>query len=109
MDNDPQAGTATTDTGAPADQPEPPWLEACGPDTHPILGVPTSLGATDPDGWTDPHGADDLYGADEHADFQDHHRDQWLPPPPWTPADPNAEDPLDQDPTDWRLYETVFP
>jgi hypothetical protein len=89
-------------------------VEASGPDTHPILGVPTSLGATDPDEWTDPHDAhdphdvDDLYGADEHADLQDHHPDQWLPPPPWTPADPNAEDPLDQDPTDWRLYETVF-
>jgi hypothetical protein len=116
------AGTATADSGAPADQQEPPWLEACGPDTHPFLGVPTSLGVTDPDRWTDPdewtddphgttdelHGTHDLHSADERADFQGHHPDEWLPPPPWTPADPNAEDPLDQDPTDWRLYTTIF-
>jgi hypothetical protein len=51
-----------------------PLLEACGPDVHPLLGIP-------------------------------HHPLQPADTDPWAPLDPQADDPLAQDETDWRLRE----
>jgi hypothetical protein len=96
--NDPTdpGDSAPPDPGDPTNDPswwhsiaaaEPPQLEAAGPDTHPALGDPLT---SDPPPNAPP--SDPLT-----SDLQ--------PDDPWAPADPDAEDPLAQDPTDARLYQ----
>jgi hypothetical protein len=90
-----------TDPGEPTagwggDEADPPWPQACGPDAHPLLGVPD---------------ADDLGPDPADADLGPAHVDlPWTvtAPDPWAPAEPGAEDALEQDGDDWRLYATVF-
>jgi hypothetical protein len=81
------------DPGDPADDPawwtrigagHPPPPEACGPDTHPLLGVP-------------------------YPDPPEHLLPTELPVyDPWATADPTTDDPLDQDPHDPRLHQAIL-